>query len=242
LETYAGQLEGFPNLHLIKQGTVEGWILRASAIIHRGSSTAIEASLAGLPAFSPSWIPAPVSYPAVDAVSVPCSSEEELCAALRQVADGKFALPEQLRTTLDQVLGQWFSVIDGYAHRRVADVVMESLAGPQVSLEGCRKGMENIDGPEATWLGRSRARGRKLLGLSPHWSFRQWREVTDLSWDRSERYFGAAEVEAIVQGLEPAAARISGKALRGVRIDTAQAAGDYHFGYRHGRSIRIAPA
>ena len=44
VETYESLLEKRDNLHLLKIGTVEGWILRAAVIVHRNSTTAIEAA------------------------------------------------------------------------------------------------------------------------------------------------------------------------------------------------------
>ena len=65
LETYHRLLRDAPNLHLVKAGTVDGWILRSAAVIQRGCSTAIEASLARVPALSPSWLPSPVEIASV---------------------------------------------------------------------------------------------------------------------------------------------------------------------------------
>lgn len=243
-ETYEGQLDGQPNLHLVKRGTVEGWILRASAIIHRGSSTAIEATLAGCPAFSPAWIPTPVSYGAVDAVSIHCASEDEMRVRIRSAVDGEPGLLNEVQPSLRDVLAQWFSTVDGCAHRRVADAILDCLADstPRVSLDRCCEALEKLDMPQATWRDRARARAKRLLRLSPDWSFRQWREVTDLSWDRSARYFGAQEVQAIVRALEPAAAQACAESCRGVLVESAQPGGDYHFHYRHGRAVRLTPA
>lgn len=235
-EAYDGQLDGYPNLHLVKQGTIEGWILRASAILHRGSSTAIEATLAGRPAFSPDWIPAPVSYPAVDAVSIHCASEEELRDGLDRALRGEAGILDPVRDSLRDVLAQWFAEVDGAAHRRVGDAVLECLreGGGRVSLDRCRDALEHLDSPQAGWRDRARAHLRRALRLSPHWSFRQWREVADLSWDQSARYFGVREVQGIVDALQPAAGLA-------VRVDSAQQAGDFHFRYQHGRAVRLRP-
>ena len=239
-ETYEGQLSGLPNLHLVKRGTIEGWILRASAMIHRGSSTAIEASIAGVPAFSPSWIPAPVSYPAVDAVSVACSSEAELCQGIRCAIQGSSATPDHVRRGLETVLSQWFSAIDGLAHRRVADAAMDCLATGRVSLGACRDAMDNLDNRETTWRERGRARARRLLRSSPFWRLRR-SETGESAWDRSERYFGVPEVQAAVNALKPAAARICVKAWQDVTVEAARPSRDYHFHYHGGRAVRIAP-
>src|SRR6185436_5246196 len=123
-ETYRPLLAGHPNLHLVKQGPVDGWILRACVVIQRGCATAIEAGMAGRPALAPAWIPAAHDLKTVESVSIPCPTEDDVVEQIRHPH-----VPDNVRANLQGVLSDWFHAIDGLAHQRVADAVLTSANG-----------------------------------------------------------------------------------------------------------------
>ncbi len=237
-DTYRDRLPSRPNLHLVKRGAVDGWILRARALIQRGCSTAIEATLAGVPALAPSWISTPYPLEAVEAVSLPCACEEELAAQLTAAAAGRDVIPEAVRSRLQTVLSDWFFAVDGQCHQRVADAVMDALDSrpPRPSLPYCRRALDGLAGDRVTWKDRARALARRALRRPLTWSFRHWRDMADLSWDRSQCYFGAGEVRAAVQALQPVAPR-----LATVQVSSALERGEYRFPCPAGRSVVLAP-
>ncbi|PIQ82366.1 MAG: hypothetical protein COV76_04100, partial [Candidatus Omnitrophica bacterium CG11_big_fil_rev_8_21_14_0_20_64_10] len=115
-----GLLEALPNLHLVKSGTVESWILRAAAVIQRSCSTAIEAGIAGVPALAPAWIPRDAVAPVADEVSLGCRHFDELAGAIEAIEAGRFQMPAEIARRLEAITRDWFYRIDGQAHRRVA--------------------------------------------------------------------------------------------------------------------------
>lgn len=244
LETYGELLEKRENLHLIKAGTVDAWILRARAVIQRGCSTAIEAGMAGVPALSPAWIPAAVNMPTAEKVSVQCESEEEVIQTLESILTGKFEPPIDIQHRLDEVIGEWFCRVDGGAHERVANCIVRSLEahGSQVRLNRCRDSAYGLGHQGSSLKSAVTARLRKIVGLPIGWSFRRWRnEIGDLAWDSSEKYFDADQVRTLVDAIEACTQDGSKESLCKIGVQSAQERGDYHFGYLQGRSVTVFP-
>jgi surface carbohydrate biosynthesis protein len=245
LETYYDLLEARDNLHLVKTGTVDGWILRASAVIQRSCSTAIEAGIAGVPALSPVWIPTPAIMSTAEDVSVPCETEEELTQILGSILTGNYERPTHIQHRLDEVISEWFYKVDSLAHERVADCILRSLPadGSRLRLHRCRNVAYGLGRSGASLKSKARATLLKTLGLTVHWSFRQWRPVLDdlAWWDKSEKYFDVHQVKILVDAVQTCAQAGSKVPLRKIRVQSAQERGDYHFGYLQGRSVMVFP-
>jgi len=244
LTTYDDLLETRPNLRLIRQGTVDGWILRACAVIQKGSTTAIEATLAGVPALSPAWIPTPLRIETVEAVSIPCASEEDLVECLYSAAHDQRSLLDRVRGNLNGVLSTWFHDVDGRAHDRVAEAILESAGGTTglVSLDRCEDALDGLLAARPTWKRRARAGLRRGLHLPVDWSFRRWRRTPDRRWDSSPRRWGVEQVQALAQAIEPSARSLYGPRWRPVAIRPAMAVEDYHFGYAPGHATALIAA
>ena len=240
VETYHRLLDTRDNLRLTRAGTVDGWILRAAAVIQHGSSTAVEAGLAGVPALFPAWIPTAMPLRVPEVASVQCASEGELIERLELVLAGRGAeLMAALEQTLAGVVRDWFCASDGKAHDRVAQAVLQHArpCDPKERLRACRRALYGgLDGGV-----RARASGavRRALGLPPDWSFRRWRIVVPASWDRSLKRFGVREVAAIVTAVEEAS---RGSAQMRIGVRAAQCGCDYYFDYTAGRSVVLAPS
>jgi surface carbohydrate biosynthesis protein len=241
-ETYQGQNEGCPNLHFVKRGPVQGWILRCCAVIHCGSSTAVEAALAGRPAFSPSWISTPAHYPVVDAVTLECATEEELRQRLQQALRHDPALLDPVRERLEGVLQEWFSSADGHAHERVTSAILSALAepGPTVSRRRCEDSLDNLDNPAAGLRPRIHAVARRILGLPADWSFRRWRPNS--AGQPARTYFDENDINEILKSLElPLRTYYGSAARRTVSARSAQQLGHHHFGYSNGSAVAVSP-
>ena len=238
-DTYRSLLEPMPNLHLVKQGTVDGWLLRAKALIHWASSTAIDASLYGIPVFTAAWIPEHLPVPVVDDLSVSCTTLEDLTEKLDAALQGCYTRPDGIQASLQQVIADSFYQIDGCAHDRVADAILKKTGTTHssVAIKKCREralGRGRAGGSLKSWLA---ANVRIALGRSSHWSFRQRRDVLpeDLPWDSSEKRYSVSDVQRIVSAVETVARETS----RPLKVVPAQEAGAYHFGYSLGRSIAV---
>ena len=245
LETYYDLLEALDNLHLVKTGTVDGWILRACAVVQRSCSTAIEAGIAGVPALSPAWISTPGNVPTAEDVSVQCETKEELMQILESILTGNFERPVHIQHRLDKVIREWFYKVDSRAHERVADSILRSLPvnGSRLRLHRCRNVVYGLGRPGTSLKSKARATLVKTLRLPVHWSFRQWRPVQDdLSWwDNSEKHFDVHQVKILVDAIQACVQDSSKKPLRKICVQSAQEHGDYHFGYLQGRSVTVFP-
>jgi hypothetical protein len=177
-----GELLGHaPNVHLIQSGSVDGWILRSSAVVQRSCTTAIEAVLAGVPAVSPRWVPSAVEMTAAEAVSIPCESPEDFDAVVTGALRGEDVTPSATRAALDDVVRDWFHRVDGRAHERVGTVVLESVR-PHARRE------EHV--------ARCRFIGTRRRRVSPRVMAKRFLppEIRRLSPDAGTRARGAAKV------------------------------------------------
>jgi surface carbohydrate biosynthesis protein len=206
LETYQELLEPLGNLHCLREGTVDGWIARAKAVIQSGCSTAIEAGIAGVPALQPCWIPVWRRMPTAEQASIPCRQEEELVAALDSILNGK---QDVIKTpSVNDIVRDWFCAIDGRAYQRVADAIIANLPprGRQQRIKECQRrvyGLNKARVGSSRWI---KANVQVKLGLPPNWSFGRWRAKPISTeryeaWDRSAKYFDAAKVAAIVAAI-----------------------------------------
>lgn len=247
-DTYADLLDNRPNLHLVKTGTVDGWILRSSAVLQRSCSTAIEAGIAGVPAISPAWIPTPVPMPTAEAVGVRYETEERLVHALESILAGTFELPPEARRALDEVIDDWFYRVDGRAHERVAArlVDLASTAGGGV-LENCRDLVYAASAGGDSLRRKARTGMLKTFNLPVDFSLRRSLNPftrahdngrSDPSWTpASEKYFDAEGVRKLTEAIEP---YMRGESQAGkIKVQSSQERGDYHFGYRHGRAVTL---
>lgn len=119
-QTYLERFGSAPNIRLEKVGTVEGWILRAAAVVQRTSTTAIEAGMAEVPALTPLWLPSPDPAATVDDATIGCDNEDDLDAVLGDALAGRATMPDAARKELSGILRDWFHLVDGEAHDRVA--------------------------------------------------------------------------------------------------------------------------
>jgi hypothetical protein len=244
LETYETLLEKLGNLHLVKAGTVDGWILRSVAVIQRSCSTAVEAGLAGVPALSPTWIMPTVDMPAAEAVSLQCEREEEMICALERILAGEFSLPPEVQVRLDEVVTDWFYRVDGLSHVRVADVVVRNLNGradgPQLgAYRGPARGLNAGATQRQIW----HARLTTALGLPANWSFRRMTTVErDLSpWKSSEKYFSVEQVTALVNAIQCTSESNGRQPPPAVGVRSAEEGGDFDFGFTQGQAVTVFP-
>ena len=216
-------------------------------MIQRGCSTAIEAAIAGVPALAPGWIQAPVDFETVDAVSVFCASEQEMIERIRSAVNGGLRPTAAIAENLRRVLEDWFFAVDGRAYQRVVEAILAGAGGrPATSPQRCRDALDGVLQPDGPWTTRGsmrvRAMARRALGLSIGWSFRQWREAVDLSWDGDQRFFDAAAVRNLVDAIQPVARKACGSGWAEVPVRASLERGDYHFQYKYGRSVTLGPS
>jgi surface carbohydrate biosynthesis protein len=216
---YLDALSGLPGVAVEGGGPVQPWIFRAAAVIQRSCSTAIEAALAGVPALSPQWIPAPAVVSVAEAVSIPCGDYAALAARLRDIVATGGARPREAPSAAaSELLSDWFFRCDGLSHHRVGEVVSAHLpASRTVNDDRCRRRMYGIGPGSARMRQRAAARARYLLRLSPTRSFRRGQTPAAHRWDQSDKRFTVTDVQALVSSIH-AAMRRQGREVHPVAI------------------------
>lgn len=194
-QAYDDLLERRSNLQLAKHGGVDGWILRASVVIQRSCTTAIEAALSGVPTLSPRWIPTPFEMEAAEAVSIACADFAALDAYVSDALRGG-----RLETSTDDVLArtidQWFHRVDGRSHERIASTICEHIdtRNRRDRREASAAIGELGPGPRQ-WL---RSRARRWLPPSAR---RLQPGRRGPSWSSGEKAFSAPDVVTILNAI-----------------------------------------
>jgi hypothetical protein len=232
-------LSRFANVEINETGPVQSQIQRASVVIQRSCTTAIEATLASVPALSPLWISAANENPVAEEVSIPCESLEALTDTVRQILDGRPVASPELGKRRRRVIHDWFFEADGRAHRRVTDAIGECLVeAADVDAALCRRFLYGVEKNGSRGGRRIGSRLRHALRLSPHWSFRKMRPVVPSL--RPEKTFAAAEVSALVKNVADLRA-LAGERTRPLSVSLARENGDYSDGFRgHAVTLRAS--
>ncbi len=244
LATYHGLLESRANLHCVRQGSVDAWVTRARAVIQRSCTTAIEAGLAGVPAFSPHWVESSFERPSADRVSVPFESARELVDAVGEALSGAFTTPAVVRQALTSVIGDWFHAVDGRCHERVAAALLDGItiddrAERRAACRDLVYRLNEYRSGSPRWL---RKRLKAALRLPPNWSYfrcsaKPLQPERFDKWDESAKRFTAADVSGVLSALRGCEPGARAEPL----CEQAYEDSDYSFGYSQGRSVRIEP-
>ena len=213
---YHAALDGTRGVVVDSGGTIHARIRAAAATIQRTSTTAVESALAGTPALQPVWWPTAMPMPVVDAVSERCADYGELLGHVRAALDGRYAPSPALAERRPAALHEWFHVVDGQAHRRVAEVVLAELPeGREVDDRACRRWLHGVGEPHP-WRKRAPRLLRQQLGLPPEFSFRRLRTPQPDAWLASDQRFTPADVRAALAA-PPATRRVAPAAALHVR-------------------------
>lgn len=238
-EYYRTRLANLANVRVNEQGSVQAQIHQADVIIQRSCSTAIEAGMASVPTLSPQWVPAEMEVPAAEEVSIPCNSYQKLRAMVKEILSGSYEPTVAIRRRIERVVGAWFYRADGLAHQRVSDTVGACLGGARdVDERLCTRLLYSLGNGSRKDLSYLAANLRCGFGLSPDWSFRQMRKVPLLSWTRTDKFFGVADVRSLTERVQTASQE-HGFAARPVQVEFARTRDDYLQKY-HGHSITLS--
>lgn len=181
-------------------GPVQRQIFRAAAVIQRSCSTAIEAALAGVPALSPQWVPAPAVVAPAESVSLPSRSYAELRHQVQAILDSDTPPPPP--GAVEGIVADWFYRCDGRSHQRVADVVERHVpTARRVNVHRCRERLYRAGLQQARFPSRAAAVLRQHLRLAPDLAFRPGPTARE-QWQRSDKCFDAAGVRSFVTALQ----------------------------------------
>jgi surface carbohydrate biosynthesis protein len=244
METYDGLLKHISNLHCLRTGSMDGWLMRAKVVVQRSCSTSIEASMNGVSALSPNWLPTSFERPAANDTSVGCDNEGKLLDRVGDVLAGRHRQPETVRSAAEHVLADWFGPIDGDAHNRVADAILSCIndEGRDERVDRCRRLAYSLGGKRFSkkWL-----RGMLLSALDapPNRQLLGGRlKPIDLGrfekWQSSAKYFDVHQTLRLTNALADCHDESTAGA-KAICASPARPGRDYQFHYTQGRSIRI---
>lgn len=244
-ESYREQLSD--SVQVVAEGTVDTWIHRSTVLIHRGSTTAVEATLAGVPVLTPNWLPEWAQVKSVSAVSQECSGLEELKKILGRILDRPLSA-STADFRIQEELGGWFGHLDGKAYRRVAECILKLFdskdVGDQTSIRRCREAFYGLHDPGISWFQSLSNRLRMLLRIPAGFSFRHLQMVDSGKWwDASAKRFGSSELMKLLdaldavdgQGTQPHQENCAKEAA--VQVALAGEAGSYRVPFPFGRSV-----
>lgn len=118
-ETYDAEFAMLENVYVDRRGGIEGWILRSAAVIQRGSTAAIDASMAGVPALSLDWLARTDPDGMVDIPAIRCHAPDELERLVRLALEGSLIVPPDVRLEAKTAIDDWFHAVDGLASERI---------------------------------------------------------------------------------------------------------------------------
>lgn len=234
VETYKEKLDRSPNIYLSNSRYIAPWILSASAIIQRSCTTAIEASLAGLPAFSPQWIPAPNYYPIPESVSLACADYQQLKTQLEAILTGRFEMPHSTQARINSIVRDWFHVVDGQAYKRVADAILGTLStNVKPDTNKCKKFLYKVAGNGSTGSAMAGNRARYYFNLPPAFDFRKMKPFSRTEMDE---FFNEVAIESLLKSLTEIHPESGGKEMK---VSRANDCGAYITPKYQGRAVVV---
>lgn len=112
------------NIRIIKDGSANSWISNAKLLIHLNCSTAIEASIMGIPVYQLNWLNGDqIDRELPRSLSESISSEQELFEKLNQSKPNSSKKPS---VSEDGRINQLFFQIDGKACERVCEQILNT--------------------------------------------------------------------------------------------------------------------
>ncbi|HEX5436201.1 MAG TPA: surface carbohydrate biosynthesis protein [Gemmatimonadaceae bacterium] len=236
VEPYQNGLGDLANIEINGSGPVQPQIFRASVVIQRNCTTAIEAGMAGVPTLSPQWFPTAYTMPMAEDVSVRCETYADLRATVDAILADRYVAPPALACDIQRIVRDWFHRIDGLAYERVASAILEHLGTARtVDPAQCHRYLYGLGSARQHGRVRLSNRVRRTLGLPPEWSFRYMRPIPP-EWKRDKR-FGATDVRRIVARIH-AAFRAGDAEPRPVHVAAASDRGAY-IRQMHGVSVTM---
>ncbi len=212
LETYEKGLRPRDNLQVKLEGSIEGWVMRARALIQRDSTTAIDAAIAGVPVLTPDWLPTSFGVPEIGQVSDGCANLEEMREKLAAILQNRYEPDTALSQAIDNVIEGYYYKLDGQSHMRAAAAIDEAASRitsrPDIAAArrdtygwtGWQNRRESLPCKLRTWL-------QMQLAHPPGYSLRTRRDVYQErvnNWESSGKKFLLPDVDKISEMLRGA--------------------------------------
>jgi surface carbohydrate biosynthesis protein len=236
VETYSSLLS--ERVELCRSGSAIEWILQADALIQRGSTLAVEGAMAGIPVFSPEWLPDWSRVEWVRSLSTPCSDLDELVAGLRCAIERR-GQAQEISAEGEALIRDWFFDCDGGANERVADGLCEIAAnGSRVDRRRARAIVAGARAPSRSLAKQVVGWMRFAFSLPVDFSFSRLRRLdAPWQWDDGSRTFTVDQVTSMVGAFSSCGI----DSALPVGVEACRDRADYVVPNRMGRSIAVFP-
>lgn len=245
LDAYQPYIETAPpNIEINRERSVTDWLLSSVATVKLSCITAFEASFAGIPNFTPAWIPDGAPVPEAQHISIKMPSADSLCQAISECIAGTYESPDDVKNRITETVGGWFHLPDGNAHERIVDELLTRLShmqppNPQSRRRNSVAHLYGLAGKAALAPGAMKRKLIRATGIPPQFSFRKMgmqKAATLLSTKQADislldHYLNAAKV-----GFQR-----SGRPVPNVLLREADSKRDYIVTY-NGNAVAIEPA
>lgn len=230
----------YSNVHVDRQGTVDGWLAHAQGVVHFGCTTAIEAALLNVPATHPSWLIEDKMPFLVRKVSIPSDSIDSMVQSLANYVSEGFHFSIEQQAILDSVIRDTFHCVDGNATERIASAIIDCCATivKPVDISQCMKNHSKAHRKRYSQEGFN-GFVKKIVGLSKAIPFFNMKKANSgFFWDQSQKKFELSEVQKLLSVINDV---VNSRDMKSKKIlaDISSNNLDYLFGMKHGRSIKL---
>ena len=237
LELYEKNLLKLPNLHLIKKGSLDSWLHKASALIHyRNCTTSIEGGLANVPVFSADWLKVHKRMPQLENISLSIKDIDDLKHYINELLNKTFVMPKNIKEDVEKLKSSLYFKTDGKAHERVASAILNAMdiSTKHFELKKARTYVNNNFLQPKNIIFKLIAYVRNLMNISIHWSFTKlkYNFEKELTWDKTQKHYSHEQVNEMLL-------KISEITNQKLKVRKADYINDYNLGYREGRSVVI---
>ena len=115
------------NVRVTNEKTVDEWLHRSAVLVHYECSTAIEASLFGVPALSFADMTSIRPIPYADMVTSFLSSNSEFVSTIKAILENRYQRPQGLEEKIELVQRNLYGFDDGKAFDRIASQIEKSV-------------------------------------------------------------------------------------------------------------------
>lgn len=234
---YKELLVSKPNLHIIRKGTLDGWLHHSSALIHyRNCTTNIEAGLAGIPVLTADWLPVHKHMPILENISISVPDLNTMKQHIQSILSKTFIIDQSIHANIEKTKLALYNQVDGLSFQRVAQAIIDSISkSPKhININKVKKWLYlHIQNPKG-FLSVLLVKIRIIMRISIHWSFKRFRLIyeRDLPWDKSPKAFRVDDIKKMVDCIQ-----LHTPGIKKISVHPASSSTDYNLGYMEGRSV-----
>lgn len=128
-DVYLQSLKGIKNVEIRGDNSIDYWLRRTKALFHYECSTAIEASLMGVPAFSLKKYAASRPIEEIARLTDYCMSSEDLFKKIEAVLEASYQAPSHLEDHRKKIVEDVYFKFDGLSSERISQQILNQILG-----------------------------------------------------------------------------------------------------------------